>query len=272
MFCTQCGTQVDEGKNFCKNCGARIGRSGAPNEAAEAPSAVSGEEAAAARAQPVIPAAPHAPSAAPIKEGKSNKAVLLAAGIAVIVLAGAGVFFAGGLFESKPQPSLPPPPVQEPMAKAPADIVPLPSFEASKDPSPAETPLASVNPPFPAESSVAAEASKPAPAESARKGMPPDPVLGATKSQVPRASQDPAKSRPLPASRGGASPGTYETVRSTTVYEDPSASAKVLANIPAGVRVNVVGSTGDWLEVHSKRGNPPGFIRRGDATFVEAGN
>lgn len=271
MFCTECGTQVDEGKNFCRNCGARLGRS-APSEAADAPPAVAGEETAFARAQPTIPAAPHAASTAPIKEGKSNKVVLLAAGIAVIVLAGAGVFFAGGLFDSKPAPSLTLPPVQEPMAKAPADVVPLPSFEASKEPPPGETPSASVSPPFPAEPPVAAEAPKAAPAENTRKGMPADPVLGTTKSQGPRASQDPAKSRPLPASRGGANPGTYETVRGTTVYEDPSASAKVLANIPAGVRVNVVGSTGDWLEVHSKRGNPPGFIRRGDATFVEAGN
>jgi uncharacterized protein YgiM (DUF1202 family) len=61
-------------------------------------------------------------------------------------------------------------------------------------------------------------------------------------------------------------------MRTTTVYEDPSASSKVLASIPAGTRVTVVGSNGEWLEVHSRRGNPPGFIRRGDTTFVEKSN
>jgi len=30
-----------------------------------------------------------------------------------------------------------------------------------------------------------------------------------------------------------------------------------------------VGSVGEWLEVRSKHGNPPGFIRRDDAMFVE---
>jgi len=31
----------------------------------------------------------------------------------------------------------------------------------------------------------------------------------------------------------------------------------------------VVNSKGEWLEVHSRRGNPPGFIRRQDAKFLE---
>jgi len=30
-----------------------------------------------------------------------------------------------------------------------------------------------------------------------------------------------------------------------------------------------VNAKGDWLEVHSRRGNPPGFIRREDAAFLE---
>jgi len=38
--------------------------------------------------------------------------------------------------------------------------------------------------------------------------------------------------------------------------------------INKGTRVTVVGSVGEWLEVRSKHGNPPGFIRRDDAMFV----
>jgi hypothetical protein len=74
---------------------------------------------------------------------------------------------------------------------------------------------------------------------------------------------------PEVASRRTAGAGVYETLRSTNVFEEPSASSRIVANIPGGVRVNVVGSTGSWLEVRSKSGKPPGFIRRGDATFVE---
>ncbi|MGE5218193.1 MAG: hypothetical protein ACM3SP_14425 [Chloroflexota bacterium] len=75
---------------------------------------------------------------------------------------------------------------------------------------------------------------------------------------------------PASASRRNANSGIYQTLRSTTLFESPSASSRSVANIPGGVRVNVVSASGDWLEVHSLRGNPPGFIRREDAQFIES--
>jgi hypothetical protein len=42
----------------------------------------------------------------------------------------------------------------------------------------------------------------------------------------------------------------------------------MLSRISKGTRVAVVRSVGDWLEVRSKHGNPPGFIRTDDAMFV----
>jgi uncharacterized protein YgiM (DUF1202 family) len=60
-------------------------------------------------------------------------------------------------------------------------------------------------------------------------------------------------------------PAMYETARNTAVYEQPSTSSRTLATIPRGSRVRVVNSTGDWLEVRSKQGRPPGFIHRDDA-------
>jgi hypothetical protein len=33
--------------------------------------------------------------------------------------------------------------------------------------------------------------------------------------------------------------------------------------------LDVVSAKGEWLEVHSRRGNPPGFIRREDAALVD---
>jgi Bacterial SH3 domain len=70
----------------------------------------------------------------------------------------------------------------------------------------------------------------------------------------------------------GAELGVYQTIRDTAVYEQPSASSRVLSQINRGTRVNVVKSIGDWLEVRSKRNNPTGFIRRDDVTFVSKAN
>ncbi|HET8563324.1 MAG TPA: SH3 domain-containing protein [Candidatus Binatia bacterium] len=80
---------------------------------------------------------------------------------------------------------------------------------------------------------------------------------------------DPAPSAPP---RRPAEPGVYETIRATTVYEEPSNGSRVISQIGQGTRVTVVRSVGDWLEVRSKHGKPPGFIRREDAMFTSGAN
>lgn len=60
----------------------------------------------------------------------------------------------------------------------------------------------------------------------------------------------------------------YQTVRSTSVFEEPSPSSRKVGSITNGTRIRVVGSTDDWLEVRSKQGRPPGFIRRDDAVLM----
>ena len=65
-----------------------------------------------------------------------------------------------------------------------------------------------------------------------------------------------------------AEPGSYEIIRSTSVFAEPSSFSRKVSAIDKGTRVTVVGSVGEWLEVRSKHGNPPGFIRRDDAMFV----
>jgi DNA-binding protein H-NS len=100
--------------------------------------------------------------------------------------------------------------------------------------------------------------------------------VASSRAQPPTASAPPRPadtSPPPPApSRRAAQPGTYETIRSTTVYEEPSGSSRVLNKIAKGTRVEVVRSSGDWLEVRSKHGNPPGFVRVDDAMFVSRTN
>src|SRR5262245_10476245 len=91
-----------------------------------------------------------------------------------------------------------------------------------------------------------------------------------------RTAPRPAEPSP-PASRSGgarsaAELGVYQTIRPTSVYEEPSASSRVLSQINKGTRVNVVRSLGDWLEVRSKSNNPTGFVRRDDMTFLTKAN
>lgn len=93
----------------------------------------------------------------------------------------------------------------------------------------------------------------------------PSPVARRTASRAP----DVMASAPPPASpRGTAASGVYETTRATSVYQDPSSSARVISQIDQGTRINVVGSNGVWLEVRSRRGNPPGYVRSEDARLI----
>jgi hypothetical protein len=82
-------------------------------------------------------------------------------------------------------------------------------------------------------------------------------------------SADTAASFPATLARGRtAEPGVYETARETSVYENPSSTSRVISQISRGTRINVVSSSGDWLEVRSKRGNPPGYVRSDDARLI----
>ena len=66
--------------------------------------------------------------------------------------------------------------------------------------------------------------------------------------------------------------GVYETVRETSVYDNPSSQTRVISHIQRGTRINVVSSGANWLEVRSKHGNPPGYVRSDDARPVSRVN
>lgn len=90
-----------------------------------------------------------------------------------------------------------------------------------------------------------------------------------TASRAPDAPASP----PSPAvARRSSEPGVYETTQTTSVYENPTSGARVISQISRGTRINVVGSAGDWLEVRSKHGNPPGYVRSDDARLVAKAN
>ena len=243
MFCTECGKQVDQGKNFCGNCGARLVKATEPTpsstvEEVHTPASTPTQAAQRARSDELsAPSTPPAPIA-PVKEGRGiSTSMILGAALVLIVAAGTGIYFGTDLLRR--------PVKQEPAPVEHARVAP-------------QAPPGTVEEP-----KIAGETS--------------DSNLASTVQPPESAQQAPAggsKSGPSPssASQRAANAGIYEVLRATTVFEGPSGSSKVLASIPAGTRVNVVNSNGNWLEVHSKSGNPPGFIRRDDANLVEKSN
>ncbi|MEX0801747.1 MAG: hypothetical protein WD688_00230 [Candidatus Binatia bacterium] len=87
----------------------------------------------------------------------------------------------------------------------------------------------------------------------------------------PTARSTQAPPTPKPPARP-AEPGVYQVIRTTTVREKPSAGALALATIGKGTKITVVGAAGEWLEVRSKQGKPPGFVRLDDAMFIGRAN
>ncbi|MBI4527703.1 MAG: zinc ribbon domain-containing protein [Deltaproteobacteria bacterium] len=85
------------------------------------------------------------------------------------------------------------------------------------------------------------------------------------RAEIPRSSE---ALKEIPISRRPAEPGTYETIRDTTARRDPNDSADVVDQIRPRTRLNVTGSRGDWLMVHSKSRNRTVYVRRDDAMLI----
>ena len=134
MFCVECGTQMEQGKNFCGNCGARVARPAEPENESEGKAgpgvapvktpASGGSSGNDPRREQSLPVSPSG------ENGGTNKLLMVAAGIAILVLGTAGVYFGTDLFQ--PTASRTPAPVSEPLEKA-TEAPPLPSFEETKD-------------------------------------------------------------------------------------------------------------------------------------------
>jgi hypothetical protein len=84
------------------------------------------------------------------------------------------------------------------------------------------------------------------------------------------ARQAPSRTRSTPVSTAAA--GVYETTQQTSVHESPSQASRTLSLLGRGTRINVVGAAGEWLEVRSRYGNPPGFVRSANARRLSRTN
>lgn len=102
----------------------------------------------------------------------------------------------------------------------------------------------------------------------------PSPALGSksspTEPQKPSgdANVGEATVRETPMSRRPAEPGIYQTIRSTHVRTQPDDSATIVDQIGSSVRLNVLGSEGNWLIVRSNKLQATVYIRRDDAMFL----
>jgi tetratricopeptide (TPR) repeat protein len=56
--------------------------------------------------------------------------------------------------------------------------------------------------------------------------------------------------------------GQYEVLYPTSVYSEPREDSQRVAQIEAGTKINVVEVRGEWLEVRSRQGRPPGFVKK----------
>ena len=117
-------------------------------------------------------------------------------------------------------------------------------------------PLASVN-------------TQPTPSESST--VPKAPIAKDTAKPAVKENSETSKSTEL-AKQESRVPATYEIRQPSRVYAAPTESSQLIGEIEPGVKVNVVNTRDGWLEIHSKHGRPPGFIRREVAARVAGRN
>ncbi|MGH7826937.1 MAG: hypothetical protein ACREQ7_17420 [Candidatus Binatia bacterium] len=63
--------------------------------------------------------------------------------------------------------------------------------------------------------------------------------------------------------------GAFKITRPTQVYSRPSETSPLIAKLGPGMKINVVGSRDGWLEIRSKHGRPPGFVRHEAAVRID---
>jgi predicted nucleic acid-binding Zn-ribbon protein len=102
----------------------------------------------------------------------------------------------------------------------------------------------------------------------------PTPSESSTVSPIAKEAAKPVKaSKPTElAKQESPAVSTYEITQPSRVYAAPNELSQLIGEIEPGVRVNVVNARDGWLEIHSKHGRPPGFIRREGAARIAGRN
>jgi hypothetical protein len=63
--------------------------------------------------------------------------------------------------------------------------------------------------------------------------------------------------------------GRFKITRETEVYSRPTEQSALITRIEPGIKINVVDSRDGWLEIRSKHGRPPGFVREEAAVKMD---
>ena len=113
--------------------------------------------------------------------------------------------------------------------------------------------------------------SKPSPASDGIESVPVPQLAAQTKPVDQGNAATPAIDN-QPVKVQAASLGTYQVIRPSRVYAAPNELSRSIGDIEPGVNVSVVNARDGWLEIHSKHGRPPGFIRREAAARVSGQN
>src|SRR5438552_8377697 len=60
----------------------------------------------------------------------------------------------------------------------------------------------------------------------------------------------------------------YQVIEDTQVYRLANEDSEQIASIPSGTIINVFASHGEWVEIWSRYGRPPGFIKKASVASV----
>ena len=63
--------------------------------------------------------------------------------------------------------------------------------------------------------------------------------------------------------------GKFKIVSATEVYSGPTEKSALITRIEPGIKINVVDSRDGWLQIRSKYGRPPGFVREETAVKID---
>jgi hypothetical protein len=98
-----------------------------------------------------------------------------------------------------------------------------------------------------------------------------EPVTSEFPTTPPAANQKIPPAKPIQAARVEPSlTGTYEITKPSHVYAAPSELSQPMGDIEPGTKVSVVNGKNGWLEIYSKHGRPPGYIRKEIARLAAA--
>lgn len=112
--------------------------------------------------------------------------------------------------------------------------------------------------------------SAPAPKPAPQTANPPSEVASAAAPAKPVIEAPaPAQESPKKIPAAAALAGIYQVTQATRVFAAPAEYAQQVGEIEPGLKVTVVNGRDGWLEIHSKNGRPPGFIRSHTAARID---